>query len=71
MRVSIRLDGPLGARFAGVFEDLTVRTETVITGDVADDAALHGILARVRDLGVSMLDVRVEGRHDRRPVPTE
>ena len=35
------------------------RNETVIVGPVADQAALHGLLTRVRDLGLPLLSVRV------------
>jgi len=39
--------------------ELIVADETtVLTGIVADQAALHGVLARVRDLGVPLLEVR-------------
>ena len=58
----IRLAQPLGPVSASAFDDFQVRTETVLTGEVVDDAALHGVLARLRDLDVAMLDVRVEGR---------
>lgn len=64
MRVSIRLAGVLGPTFAQAFDDLSIGTETVLTGDVVDDAALHGVLTRLRDLGIAMIDVRVEGRDE-------
>jgi hypothetical protein len=69
MRVTIRLGEALGPRYASAFADLAVRNETVLMGEVADDAALHGLLARLRDLDIAMLDVRVEGR-ETLPVPT-
>lgn len=62
MKIYIRLADAIGPTVARAFDDLTVRTETVLTGDVADDAALHGLIARCRDLGIPMLDLRVEGR---------
>ena len=62
MRVFIRLADALGPTYARAFDDLTIHTETVLTGELADDAALHGVLARLRDLDIAMLDVRVEGR---------
>jgi hypothetical protein len=69
MKVTIRLGEALGPRYARAFADLTIRNETVLMGEVADDAALHGLLARLRDLDIAMLDVRVEGRENL-PVPT-
>jgi hypothetical protein len=60
--VSIRLSGALGPTLASAFDDLTVRTETVLTGEVVDDAGLHALIARCRDLGCTMIDVRVENR---------
>lgn len=68
MHVSIRLAEALGPVVAAAFDDLTVRTETVLSGDLPDDAALHGVLARLRDVGAPVLDVHVVdrlGRHDR------
>jgi hypothetical protein len=69
MKVTIRVGEALGPRFASAFADLTVRNETVLVGEVADDAALHGLLARLRDLDIAMLDVRVEDR-EKLPAPT-
>jgi hypothetical protein len=60
VKVQIRLAEALGPRFAQVFEDLEVRTETVLMGELADRAALHGVLARLRDLDLQMIDLRVE-----------
>ena len=62
MRVFIRLADALGPTYAHAFDDLKIHTETVLTGELADDAALHGVLARLRDLDIAMLDVHVEGR---------
>lgn len=57
----IRLTGHLGARWAAWFDGLTVSHEgdgtTVISGPVADQAALHGLLHRVRDLGLPLVSV--------------
>jgi hypothetical protein len=65
-RYEIRLMGHLDARWAAWFDGLTVRREsdgsTVISGQVPDQAALHGLLQRVRDLGLPLVSVRqVEG----------
>ena len=60
-RYEIRLTGHLDARWATWFDGLTVRREsggtTVISGQVADQAALHGLLQRVRDLGLPLVSV--------------
>lgn len=57
----IRLAGGLGPRWEAWFDGLTLRLEgdgtTVITGPVADQAALHGMLQRIRDLGIPLVSV--------------
>jgi hypothetical protein len=57
----IRVAGALGARWAMWFDGLTLADEgdgtTVIAGSVADQAALHGLLQRVRDLGIPLVSV--------------
>ena len=58
----IRLRGRLDPRWAGWFDGMTVSTDadgtTLLRGPVADQAALHGLLARLRDLGLPLLSVR-------------
>jgi hypothetical protein len=58
----IRFRGHLDARRAQMFEGLEMAQEpggeTVLTGSVIDQAALHGILSRIRDLGVPLLSVK-------------
>lgn len=61
----IRIKGHLGSQWADWFEGLTITLEdngeTLLTGPVVDDAALHGLLKKVRDLGMPLLSVhRVE-----------
>ncbi len=57
----IRVKGRLGPRWAGWFAGLTITPEangdTLLTGPVVDQAALHGLLRRVRDLGLPLLSV--------------
>jgi hypothetical protein len=57
----IRLKGHLDDRWAAWFGDLTVTREdtgeTLLTGPVVDQAALHGLLRKVRDLGMPLLSV--------------
>jgi hypothetical protein len=60
-RYEIRLNGHLDARWAARFDGLTLTNDrdgtTVISGQVADQAALHGLLQRVRDLGLPLVSV--------------
>ena len=60
-RYEIRLAGHLDAHWAAWFDGMTVRRETdgitVISGPIADQAALHGVLHRVRDLGLPLVSV--------------
>ena len=60
-RYEIRLKGRLDARWAAWFDGLGLSYErggvTVIRGRVADQAALHGLLQKVRDTGLSLVSV--------------
>lgn len=57
----IRIKGHLDGRWAGWFEGLTITLEddgnTLLVGPVIDQAALHGLLRKVRDLGLPLLSV--------------
>ena len=57
----IRLKGHLDDRWADWFEGLTITLEdqgdTLLTGLVVDQAALHGLLKKVRDLGMPLVSV--------------
>ncbi len=57
----IRLKGHLNNRWTGWFEGLTITFEdnghTLLTGLVVDQAALHGLLKKVRDLGIPLVSV--------------
>ena len=72
-RYEIRLTGHLHERWTAWFDDLTVTHRgdgtTVIGGPIADQAALHGLLQRVRDLGLPLLSVERVGTDA--PDPTE
>ena len=60
MAYRIRISGQLDARWAEWFEGLTIALDgddTLITGPVVDQAALHGLLRRVRDLGMPLVSV--------------
>jgi len=62
-RYEIRVAGVLDASWSAWFEGLAVASDsqlgqTVIAGPVADQAALHGVLAKIRDLGLTLLAVQ-------------
>ena len=61
MVYQIRIKGHLGRQWADWFEGLTITLEdngdTLLTGQVIDQAALHGLLKRVRDLGMPLVSV--------------
>ena len=72
-RYEIRLKGHLAPRWAAWFDGLSLTNEnddtTIIHGLVADQAALHGLLQKVRDIGLPLVSVtRVE--LDQPDVPT-
>ena len=58
----IRLRGHLEARWADWFDGLSLTQEsdgtTVLSGSVVDQAALHGLLGKVRDLGLPLIAVQ-------------
>jgi len=60
-RYEIRLRGHLDSRWAAWFDGLSLTNSsdgtTVIGGSVADQAALHGLLQKVRDLGLPLVSV--------------
>ena len=57
----IRIKGHLDKRWAAWFEGMTITLEedgdTLLTGPVIDQAALHGLLKKVRDLGMPLISV--------------
>lgn len=68
----IRVKGVLDATWSDWFDAMTIAPQadgtTLLTGPVRDQAALHGLLARVRDLGLCLLSVN---RADESPVEQE
>jgi hypothetical protein len=69
----IRLQGHLGRRWAAWFDDMTVANEsdgtTVLRGYVVDQSALHGLLHKVRDIGLPLVSV-VRLDADQSPPPS-
>jgi hypothetical protein len=59
----LRLKGHLGRQWTQWFEGLAITLEdngdTLLTGLVVDQAALHGLLKKVRDLGIPLISVNV------------
>jgi hypothetical protein len=67
----IRVKGVLDEEWSEWFEGMRVKPqrggETLLTGPVADQAALHGLLHKIRDMGLPLLSVRrvdMEGRSE-------
>jgi len=61
--VEIRVKGQIDEHWSDWFEGLTIthtdQGETVLTGPIADQAALHGLLARLRDLCLPIVSVNL------------
>jgi hypothetical protein len=66
MTYQIKMGGRLDESWSSWFDDMVItvesggdsRTVTVLTGTVSDQAALHGLLSRIRDLGLPLLLVQ-------------
>jgi len=60
-RYEIRITGHLDDRWVHWFDGMTFDRRddgtTLLTGDVVDQAALHGLIQRVRDLGIPLVSV--------------
>jgi hypothetical protein len=58
----IRVEGHLSESWAPWLGDMTIRHaesgETVLSGPLRDQAALHGVLMRIRDLGLPLVEVK-------------
>ena len=64
LKIEIHFKGQINEKWSGWFGGLTVShpdpDETLLSGLVADSAALYGILARLRDLGLQLTSVNSE-----------
>jgi hypothetical protein len=60
-RYEVRVNGHLGARWTASFDGLSLTNEddgtTVIRGHLTDQAALHGLLQKLRDVGIPLVSV--------------
>ena len=58
----IKVEGHLNPAWSAWFEELTLVHDpdgsTVLTGRVVDQAALHGVLIKIRDLGLTLISVQ-------------
>jgi hypothetical protein len=75
----IRLKGHLGEEWSDWFDGMTITLEdtdeTLLAGPVVDQAALHGLLKKVRDLGLPLVSVQpgpqsISERHLQAAVPS-
>ena len=61
MQYEIRVNGQLGTRWAAWFDGLAITSErdgtTVLRGPVVDQAALHGLLQKLRDVGIPLISL--------------
>ena len=61
--------GQIDAHWSEWFEDLTIthtdEGETILSGAIADQAALYGLLAKLRDLGLPLISVNSEAEDPR------
>jgi hypothetical protein len=61
VRYEIRVKGHLGPRWATWFEGMSITAledgTTVLRGSLVDQSALHGLLARLRDIGIPLLSL--------------
>lgn len=73
----IRIQGHLGRQWAGWFDGFTITLEddgnTLLSGPVIDQSALHGILKKIRDLGMPLVSVNsvdrdLTNKHDIDPL---
>ena len=65
-QVEIRVKGQIDETWSEWFEGLTIvhtdQGTTILQGSVADEAALHGLLAKIRDLGLQLISVNRTGQ---------
>jgi len=66
--IEIRVKGRIDERWSEWLDDLTIthteQEETVLTGAIVDQAALYGLVAKLRDLGLPLLSLSNDGGSD-------
>lgn len=66
---AIRVKGHLDQRWADWFDGLSFTRDndgtTLLVGQLADQAALHGVLTRIRDLGLPIISVQSSGPQEK------
>ena len=63
----IRVKGHLDNKWSDWFDQMAISNvgeETILTGEVADQAALHGLLTRIRDLNLNLLSLECTEREE-------
>jgi hypothetical protein len=64
----IRIEGHLGSSWSSWFEGMVIRHEesgeTVLFGSLTDQTAVHGVLMKIRDLGLPLVSVQRLGQTD-------
>ena len=60
-KYELRIQGSLGPEWADWFEGMEIRQstdgDTLLEGQIVDQAALHGLIARIRDLNLTLISV--------------
>ncbi|MBN1812028.1 MAG: hypothetical protein JXA14_09355 [Anaerolineae bacterium] len=61
LRAEIRVKGQIAPQWSGWFAGFAIahtdQDETILTGDVAEQSALYGLIAKLRDLGLPLVSV--------------
>ncbi len=75
LHYEIRLKGHLGARWASSFEGMSLTNDsdgtTAIRGPVVDQAAMHGLLQKLRDIGIPLVSISQVDPAERHPCAIE
>lgn len=66
LHIEVRVESKINPEWSDWFNEFTLsfpeENETVISGEVADQAALYGLLGKLRDLGLKLVSIRTSGR---------